>query len=83
MPVSHSYVGHVSARYVVTGNAATCVTRSKPVLLDLKCKIKYNVILKKTREIGSFENARNDVATCVTRSSKPMLFDLKCKYLAQ
>ena len=47
MPVGHSDVGHVSARYVVTGDAATCVTRSKPVLLDLKCKIKYNVILKK------------------------------------
>ena len=62
MPVGHSDVGHVSARYVVTGNAATCVTRSKPVLLDLKCKIKYYVIKKKLVKLPRYKkNARNNV----------------------
>jgi len=54
MPVSHSYVGHVSARYVVTGNAATCVTRSKPVLLDLIGKSRhYDGITSKLAHIAS------------------------------
>ena len=55
MPVGHSDVGHISARYVVTGDAATCVTRSKPVLLDLKCKIKYYVISKKLVKLPRYK----------------------------
>ena len=83
MPVGHSDVGHVSARYVVTGDAATCVTRSKPVLLDLKCKIKYYVHLKKLVKLARYKQKKRVMmsgtlmrTTWVTRA-KPMLLDLK------